>query len=150
VPRYILDTNLYVRAVRDKAAAEAVAGFYEAFLPFTYLHAVVAHELLAGAVSPEAGRRVFEALVLPFERTGRVITPTWRTWRRGAELIAGLVHRRLATRGGLRQSFTNDALLAASCREHGLTLITENARDFARLQRVERFEFVPPWPGRIR
>lgn len=147
MPRYVLDTNLYVRAVRDTRAAEAVVAFYQAFLPVTYLHAVVAQELLAGAVTAEAARRIFDALVLPFERTGRVVTPTWRSWRRSGELVAALVERRLVSRGGVGRWFTNDALLAASCREQGLTLITENARDFGRLQQVERFEFVPPWPG---
>lgn len=45
------------------------------------------------------------------------------------------------------QSFSNDILLALSCREFGCVLVTENERDFQRLQRDVEFEFVKPWPG---
>ncbi|CAN5808076.1 hypothetical protein BH20GEM3_BH20GEM3_15970 [soil metagenome] len=37
--RYILDTNLYIRADRDQAKADELIRFYSAFLPFTYLEA---------------------------------------------------------------------------------------------------------------
>ena len=44
------------------------------------------------------------------------------------------------------KSFANDILLALSCRESGCVLVTENHRDFARIQRLVNFEFVAPWP----
>jgi predicted nucleic acid-binding protein len=47
---------------------------------------------------------------------------------------------------GVPRSFTNGAVLAASCREEGVTLITRNRRDFERIQRLERFRFADPWP----
>jgi predicted nucleic acid-binding protein len=37
-------------------------------------------------------------------------------------------------------------LLALSCRESGICLVTANTRDFARIRRHADFEFVPPWP----
>ena len=39
MPKYVLDTNVYVAASRDRRAAEALIGFYAANLPATYLHA---------------------------------------------------------------------------------------------------------------
>ena len=45
-----------------------------------------------------------------------------------------------------KPSLLNDALIAASCREHGITLITKDA-DFARLAPFVRgFRHAAPWP----
>lgn len=48
--------------------------------------------------------------------------------------------------GSVARGLVNDVLLAVSCREAGVTLVTGNARDFSRIARVFRFEFVGPWP----
>jgi predicted nucleic acid-binding protein len=45
------------------------------------------------------------------------------------------------------RAFVNDVLLALACREAGVILVTANRRDFERIQRVARFEFVAPWPS---
>ena len=49
--------------------------------------------------------------------------------------------------GRLSQSFANDVLLALSCREAGCVLVTDNERDFERIRRYVKFDFVRPWPG---
>jgi hypothetical protein len=54
-------------------------------------------------------------------------------------------------RGPLRQnekpSLLNDALIAVSCREQGITLITNDA-DFKRLSPFVRgFRYTAPWPA---
>lgn len=147
MPKYILDTNIYVTANRDRRAAEALIGFYSAHLPATYLHATVAQELMLGGVTPEGRRQVRDAYLRPFEARGRLIVPSYAAWVRSGELVSLLIQRRVLSSGGFTRSFLNDALLAASCREEGLTLITANTRDFARLRQVERFEFAAPWPG---
>jgi predicted nucleic acid-binding protein len=40
----------------------------------------------------------------------------------------------------------NDVLLALSCREAGMVLVTANVRDFARIAKAARFNFVDAWP----
>jgi predicted nucleic acid-binding protein len=40
----------------------------------------------------------------------------------------------------------NDVLLAMSCRESGVVLVTANVRDFERIAKVTKFAFVAPWP----
>jgi predicted nucleic acid-binding protein len=147
VRRYLLDTNLSIAADRNKEKAEELVRFYAAFLPFTYLHAVVAQDLLAGAVDPKRGRQIQESYIAPFEERNRIITPTYRTWRRSGEVLAALVRRRVFSPDGFARSFINDVLLAVSCREVGMTLLTTNTEDFQRIRQVERFEFVPPWPA---
>jgi predicted nucleic acid-binding protein len=147
VRRYVLDTNLYIAADRSEPEAEALIRFYSAYLPFTYLHATVVQELLAGAVDAKRGRRIDEAYVAPFESRGRLITPSFRTWKRSGEVVAALVQRKLLSPGGIARSFLNDVLIAVSCRESGVTLVTLNEADFRCIQQVERFEFMPPWPA---
>jgi predicted nucleic acid-binding protein len=146
VKRFVLDSNLYIEAIRDSTRASALAEFTLALLPRIVLHAVVVQELLAGAVSESARRRVHRDLIEPFERRGRILTPTYHAWRRSGEIVSTLVDRGLLSLGGIGQSFTNDAVIAASCRDEGVTLITRNLRDFERIQQVERFQFVGPWP----
>lgn len=146
MPKYVLDTNLYIAANRDPAVAEALVAFYSAHLPFTYLHATVAQELTLGARTAAHRRQITDAYLRPFESRGRVITPSYRAWVRSGELVAALIQRRVLSPGGFGRSFLNDALLAASCREEGLTLITANTRDFTRLREVEPFSFAAPWP----
>lgn len=145
--KYVLDTHLYIAASRSDAAADELNAFQLRALPHIHLHSVVAQELLAGAVRPEAERRLLEGLVRPFESVGRVITPTHRSWKRAGSIVAELVRRRRLSAGGIPASFVNDCLLAATAREHGFVLVTRNARDFDRIRGVEPFDFVAPWPA---
>jgi predicted nucleic acid-binding protein len=148
VTKYVLDTNIFVRAERDRAWAEELVAFYAAFLPVTFLHAVVVQELLLGAVDGRRGRELYEGYVAPFEVRRRVLTPSYRSWRRSGEVVAALVQRRQLSPGGFGRSFLNDVLLAVSCREAGAVLITTNAADFARIRTVEPLRFASPWPQR--
>lgn len=47
---------------------------------------------------------------------------------------------------GYTRSVLNYALLTASLRKEGLTLITNKLEDFKLLAKVETFHFVEPWP----
>ena len=144
--KYVLDTNIFVRADRDRAWAQQLVAFYGAYLPVTFLHAVVVQELLLGSVDARRGRALYEGYVAPFEARGRVVTPSYRSWRRSGEVVAALVQRRRLSPGGFGRSFLNDVLLAVSCREAGVVLVTANVADFARIHAVEPFGFVAPWP----
>lgn len=144
--RYVLNTNLYIEGGRDRSWAEELARFVSLHLPFIHLHAVVAQELLAGAVDRTKERRVEERLIRPFEKRGRVVTPGFGTWKRAGSIMSRLVQQKRMSPGGFGRSFVNDCLLGASCREEGLVLITRNARDFELIQEVETFEVTEPWP----
>jgi predicted nucleic acid-binding protein len=117
-----------------------------ASLPRILLHAVVVQEILAGAVSEGARRDIYRDLVRPFERRRRLLTPGYASWRRSGEIVAALIDQGELTVGGIPRSFMNDALLAASCREEGVVVITRNRRDFARIRLVEPVQFEDPWP----
>jgi predicted nucleic acid-binding protein len=146
VPKYVIDTNLYIEATRSEVAADDLNAFQARFLPHIHLHSVVAQELLAGAVRPELERRLREKLVRPFEAVGRVLTPTHRSWTRAGEIIARLVRAGRLSPGGFRPSLVNDCLIAASAREYGFVVVTRNQRDFELIGSVETVRVLPPWP----
>jgi predicted nucleic acid-binding protein len=146
MPRYVIDTNLYVAADRDLAWADQLERFSTAYLPFIHVHAVVAKELLAGAVDRRRERLVEDSLIQPFERRGRVLTPSFSAWMAAGRILSQLVQRKRMSPAGFKRSFLNDCVLAASCREVGATLVTLNRDDFALIGEVMRFEFVEPWP----
>ncbi|HEY4219355.1 MAG TPA: type II toxin-antitoxin system VapC family toxin [Gemmatimonadaceae bacterium] len=141
--RYVLDTNLYIDALRSEDGRNALAAFQAAFAPFLHFSAVVAQELRAG-VSANAAATLDAALFAPYERRGRLITPSYAAWKEAGRMLSELVAP--AQWRSVTRSFVNDVLLAMSCREAGAVLVTANERDFARIASVRRFDFVPPWP----
>lgn len=145
--RYTLDTNLYIAAERGRNWAQELERFLTAYLPWIHLHAVVAQEMLAGVPDRRREKLVEESLITPFQRRGRVITPSFSAWKKGGLIIAELVRKRLISPGGFKRSFLNDCILAASCREEGVTLITNDLDDFDLIRKVLPFEVLRPWPG---
>lgn len=145
--KYVLDASLYIEAVRDRAFAAGLAQFTSMFLPQIYLHSVVAHELMAGAISEDARRQVDRGVIQPFERRGRVVVPNYRAWKRSGEIVAELVEQKVMSTVGISRSFPNDVLLAVSCRDEGLTIITRNIADFERISGVETVRYTLPWPA---
>lgn len=142
--RFAFDTNVLVDVLRDPAAEEAFSAFLARFPQAIHLSAVVVLELRAGARTPQQARAV-EAVIAPFERRGRVFAPSIGAYRTAGDLLA-----RLAVREGwtakAKPSLACDALLAASCREAGMTLVTRD-RDFGRLARyLQGWRTVAPWP----
>lgn len=141
--RYVIDTGLYIDASRTAEGQVALDAFRAGFAPIEYLSAVVVHELRAGVRGREAAL-LDRSFIDPLERRGRLVTPTFDAWKEAGRVLSELV-----APGGWRQlprSFVNDVILAMSCRESGLTLVTKNLRDFARIAAVRPFEFVPAWP----
>jgi predicted nucleic acid-binding protein len=135
--KYALDSNIFIDAFRNESEEAALVAFHQRFAPAEHMSAVVAMELRAGARGGAAAR--LERHVLrPFEERGRVFAPSYATWKRAGAVLAEL--------GDARRSFHNDVLLAASCREHGVTLVTRNVKDFRRIRAVLAFDFVPAWP----
>lgn len=145
--KYVLDTNLFIRGFRDPEANAELQRFHYLFAPFQYLSAVVAQELLAGARSTADRQRLARYVLDLFVRRGRVVAPSRRAWEASGDVFAELARRDGLEVGRVSKAFGNDVLLALSCREAGLVLVTDNQRDFARIARAAPFEFVGPWPA---
>ena len=145
--KFALDTQLFIHALHDEAAKTAFNRFHQHCAPFVHLSVIVAQELRAGIRSDE-DRRLLEKNVLGvYERTGRSFSPSAAAWHRSGDVLTQMAKREGLELGRVSKSYSNDILLALSCREHGCVLVTDNERDFRRIQRYVEFEFVRPWPG---
>lgn len=145
--KYVLDTNLFIRAFREEAANAELQRFHQLFAPFEYLSAVVAQELRAGAPTCPARRQLERHVLDPYARRGRVVTPSTQAWHDSGDILAELARREGLELGSLSKAFGNDLLLATSCREEGLVLVTDNVRDFERIARLAPFAFLDRWPS---
>ena len=82
----------------------------------------------------------------PFERRRRLFAPSSAAFAESGRVLAAL-----AAHDGWqvlvdKPSLLNDALIAVSCREQGVTLITKDG-DFKRLSPFVRgFRYAAPWP----
>lgn len=146
MPKYVLDTNLYIQATRSAASFEALRRFLYVNTAAIHLHSVVALELLAGATTEKMRRWVERSFIRPIERRERVFTPTHDASKRAAGVLASLVRDRRVRPKGIKKSLVNDCVIAASARDHGFVLVTDNIRDFALISDYLPIEFVPPWP----
>jgi predicted nucleic acid-binding protein len=85
----------------------------------------------------------------PFERRRRVFTPSSAAFAASGRVLAAVAEREGWQLFDERPSLLNDALIAASCREQGITLITKDV-DFKRLAPfVKGFRYAAPWPSAI-
>jgi predicted nucleic acid-binding protein len=115
-------------------------------LPFTFLSAVVMQELAAGARTKAAARQLTRSLFEPFERRRRVFAPSAAAFVESGHIVARVAAQH-AQSVPANPSLLNDALIACSCREQGITLITKDG-DFDRFAPfLPRWRYVRPWPS---
>lgn len=144
--RYAVDTNLFIRGYRTEHDRGALEAFLQAFAPFCYLPVIVAQELLAGVRTVSEERALNRHLIGTFERRGRLLAPSAAAWLESGRVLRALARAESLALGRLTKAFGNDIMLAVTCREHGVCLVTENARDFARIRRHLQFDYTAPWP----
>ena len=94
----------------------------------------------AGRWRPRRSLRVVERLERDFHRAGRILVPNLTDWTQTGKVLA-----LLAAKHGFEQigkgRLTNDALIAMSAGRLGITVITANARDFAKLAEFRPFHW---------
>ena len=145
--KYALDTNIFIDGFRNEEAQAEVFLFLNRALPFTYLSAVVMQELAAGARTADAARDVQRGIFEPFERRQRVFAPSSAAFAESGRVLAAIAGREGWQLLDKKPSLLNNALIAASCREQGVTLITRDT-DFKRLAPfIKGFRYAAPWPG---
>ena len=125
----LFDSSAYIAALRGGADALSQLRKFAAGAPL-WLSAVVLEELYAGAMA--ANRRAVERLERDFHRARRILVPNATDWAETGRVLA-----RLAAQYGYEQigrgRLTNDALIAVTAARVGVTVVTANSRDFARL-----------------
>ena len=144
--KYAFDTNIFIDGFRSEEAQAEVFAFLNRALPFTYLSAVVMQELAAGARTTEAARDLQRGVFEPFERRRRVFAPSAAAFVESGRVIAAVTALEGWQLVDKNPSLLNDALIAASCREQGITLVTKDG-DLKRLAPfVKGFLHAAPWP----
>lgn len=145
--KFVLDTNVFIAAIRSAEARRELAAWQRSMAPHIYQHAVVVSEILAGARDMATRTRWHERWIAPAERLNRVLTPGYRAWTRASRIVTRLVEAGHLSPGGVKPSFFNDCLIAATAREHGYTVVTHNATDFKKIAHVEPgVQWVRPFP----
>ena len=138
---FALDTNIYIRALRDPSRLALLKRFLIRTGTRLRLNAVVALELRTGART-SVHEAALGDLLASYTTRERVIVPSFAAYVEGGRVLAALGARERVdvSRAG---SLVNDVLIAASCREADARLVTENVGDYNMVQRHLRgFRFV--------
>lgn len=138
--KHLIDTDLYIDLIQSGTTLPLIRELYDKDAPAIYFSSIVAQELLAGARSP-AGKKRVEILFRPFEKIGRVVTPSHSQWKTAGSILAKVMRHRPDLKSKL-PALVNDCLLALSARSLGATLYTRNRDDFMLLQSVRSFSLV--------
>ena len=137
MPPALLDTSVYITALRMPGGAALGLRRMAEGAPI-WLSSVVLEELYAGVSARH--RRAVERLERDFHRAGRILVPNLKDWAQTGKVLA-----LLATKYNYEQigkgRLTNDALIAMSAGRLGITVITANARDFAKLAEFRPFQW---------
>jgi predicted nucleic acid-binding protein len=138
--KHLIDSDIYIDFLQSGRFHVDIVRIYAEHTPGIYLSSVVIEELLAGVTSSTERRNV-ELLYSPFERAGRIVTPTHGTWKETGDLLARLFRKQPAYRSKLPH-LVADCLIALSARAIGATVYTRNREDFALIQNFRRFSLV--------
>ncbi|MEK7836892.1 MAG: type II toxin-antitoxin system VapC family toxin, partial [candidate division NC10 bacterium] len=133
----LLDTNVYLFALRSDEGVDFFERHFRAVTFRTYLSSVVVEELYPGALDTGAVRLV-EHHVGALERAGRVVTPGFQDWKEAGKLVAQITRREPGRKAKVQQML-NDILLALSARRIGADLFTFNRDDFELIRRHKAF-----------
>jgi predicted nucleic acid-binding protein len=133
----LFDSSVYIDSFRSGAQSAALGLRFAENTP-VWLSSVVLEELYAGA--RRNARRMVERLERDFVGLKRILVPNLSDWTGAGRLLALLAVKYDYEKTGLGR-LTNDALIAMSARRLGITVITANARDFARLPQLRSFRW---------
>src|SRR5438128_9488936 len=90
--------------------------------------------------SPGAADASWNDSSVDFDRARRILVPNLTDWAQTGKVLA-----RLASEYGYEEigqaRLTNDALIAMSAARQGITVLTTNERDFARLSQFHPFKW---------
>lgn len=136
MPVYMADTNVYVNAANDRDFLLRFQAFIHGQSAPLSVSSVVVAEVLSGLPGS-----VHELAVNALTAGSEALAPSPRDW-----VVAATATRIAAAAEGKSRSLWNDALLAAQCARLGCVLITQNLRDFTRLQCEIPLEVAAPFP----
>ncbi len=137
----LLDSSVYIRALRnDDEEILNLRSFEDegGHLPI-WLSAVVLQELYAGATQTRT-QKLFRKVENNFRSVNRLIVPSLSDWIDAGDILCQL-GKKLGFEQVGKSRISNDALIAMGARSNGLTLLTVNEKDFARIAGIRTFRW---------
>jgi predicted nucleic acid-binding protein len=125
----LFDTSVYITSLRRGDDQLMQTRNLEHGSPL-WLSAVVLEELYAGADG--AGRKKLARFERDFDKVGQLLVPALGDWTRTGRVLAQIGEKYGYEQIG-RGRLTNDTLISASASRLGITLLTVNERDFAKI-----------------
>jgi predicted nucleic acid-binding protein len=138
--KYMIDSDLYIELLRTGLYHDIIAEIYTRETPNIYFSSVVAQELLSGIIN-ETGRKNVEAILHPFEKSGRIVTPGHSVWKDAGYILSKLRTKNPHLKSKLPQMI-NDTLIAMSARAIGAIVVTLNSSDFEAIQSIRTFSYI--------
>ncbi len=143
---WVIDTNVYIHALRDPAELRALKAFVAGAADRVRVHATVVLELSGGARTHRQ-HAALEDLISAYIQRGLILVPSFAAHIEAGRVLVDLANKERVVLATAPRSFTNDVLIATSCREEKARLITNNHADFIQIKRhLRAFSFYPPWP----
>jgi predicted nucleic acid-binding protein len=136
MPPVMFDSSIYIAALRIRTDAALELKRVAGGQPI-WLSSVVLEERYADA--GVKNRHSAERFERDFDRAGRVLAPNLKDWAQAGKVLA-LVAAEFDFEQIGRGRLTNDAFAMSAART-GVTVITANARDFAKLAKFRRFSW---------
>lgn len=128
--KLVLDASIYIPFINEGIGHPAIE--LPQGPPLIYMSAVVMEELYAGGSDP-ASIKLLDKMHDAFLRINRLIVPDGSDWQKAGKVVAAL-----GRKYGFEEIFlarlTNDILIAASARKIGAAVVTNNVKDFQRIQ----------------
>lgn len=124
------DTNIYIA----RPDVDPPASFY--------MSVIVLQELVIGAVD-DSQVKALNAARREYEKAGRLLVPNAEDWWQTGKIINALQRDLKSQQGGQtpkiiaeeKYRLTNDVLIARTAKREGVTVVTDNARDFEMIRR---------------
>lgn len=135
--KVLLDSNVYITALRSQAERARFRATFFPLLPATVLSAVVAYELSVSAADVRT-RDLLAEFITPMERAGRVVTPQFSDWQAAADIVSAIARKDGAWKSKL-PVLLNDVLIALGARRVGAQVVTYNGKDFRLIKRHTDF-----------
>lgn len=140
--KVLLDTNLYILLLNPSLERDIIEAHLHRPNFQLYLCSIVAKELMAGAIG-RRGERFYERYFRPYEKAGRLISPTYRDWVEAGRIQARLYQQRKDLKDRI-PLLTADILIALCGLRIGAVVYTLNKEDFTLLHSIKPFRFHVP------
>jgi len=134
--KLVLDTSIYIPFINQGVAHPAIE--IRQGRPLIYMCAVVMEELYAGALDVSSVK-LLDKMHDTFSSMGRLMIPDEMDWQKTGKVVA-----QLGKKYGFEKMFlsriTNDLLIATTVRKIGAFVVTNNQKDFLRIQEYIDFK----------